>query len=74
MIKVFISTNIRSSNCKKCVFCKYWYDPLNQYIRPKYPNNGVWEYDNDASAKCLQSNLVRKSYGHCNRLVCKIEL
>ena len=24
---------------KRCAFCKYWYDPTNQYIRPQNPKN-----------------------------------
>lgn len=69
---VFQSTNVRTSSARKCVFCKHWYDPTNQYIRPKYPSNGIWEYDNNASSKCLLSNLERKSYGHCNKFEVKI--
>ena len=69
---MFISTSIKSKNFKKCAFCKHWYDPTNQFIRPKYPNNGIWEYDSNATAQCLKSNLKRRAYGSCNQYDCKL--
>lgn len=29
--------NLNHPASHKCAFCKYWYDPMNQAIRPKAP-------------------------------------
>jgi len=34
---------------KRCAFCKYWYDPTNQYIRPQNPKNGIWKFETTAN-------------------------
>ena len=26
-------------------FCKYWYDPTHEHMKPKSPAGGFWEYD-----------------------------
>ena len=31
-----------------CAFCKNWYDPTNQYIKPKYPQLNQWYFDSQA--------------------------
>lgn len=48
---------------RKCAFCKQWYDPTNQFIRPK--NTSYWEYDSNAECKCLRTNTKRKGYQCC---------
>lgn len=37
--------NLNHPASHKCAFCKHWYDPMNQAIRPKAPIVGFWEYD-----------------------------
>jgi len=54
-------------HCKKCAFCKHWYDPTNSAIAPKYPQRGVWEYDQKARKKCLKTNLEKTAASVCGR-------
>ena len=56
---------------RKCAFCKMWYDPTNQHIRPK--NKSYWEYDNNAECKCLRTNAMRKGYQYCHYFESKME-
>lgn len=38
-----LSVNIKID--KRCAFCKNWHDPTSSAIRPKFPAQGIWEYD-----------------------------
>ena len=58
-----IQANIK--NCRRCAFCKHWYDPTNSAISPKYPQQGVWEYDQKATRKCLKNNLNKSASSLC---------
>ena len=62
-------------NQKICAFCKYWYDPTNSAISPKNPYMGIWEYDREATSKCLIHKSPTKCPAHssgCSDYVCKI--
>lgn len=41
---------------KKCAFCKHWYDPSNNAIKPRNPRFNQWEFD-DQSRKCVIKNM-----------------
>ena len=55
-----------------CAFCKHWYDPMNQAIRPKAPIVGFWEYDPLAENQCMVRNMKTRGVQSCNQFVCKI--
>ena len=50
----------------------YWYDPMNQAIRPKAPIVGFGEYDPLAESQCLVRNMKTRGVQSCNQFVCKI--
>lgn len=54
-------------HCRKCAFCKYWYDPTNSAISPKYPQRGIWEYDHRAKKKCLKTNMEKTAASFCSK-------
>lgn len=60
--------------CKKCVFCKYWYDPTNASINPKAPQINIWEYDEKAKRVCLQKGVDMSATASCSKFVCKLEV
>lgn len=64
--------NVKSNSIRHCAFCKYWNDPANQHIRPKFTNVGLWEFDEIAEEVCLKSNMKRKAFGFCKDYQCKI--
>ncbi|MBR1443375.1 MAG: hypothetical protein IJ583_07575 [Firmicutes bacterium] len=66
------TVNVKSA--KKCAFCKYWYDPTNSAISPKFPKQNMWEYDNSIRCKCLQKNIDMPSTSLCAKYECKLEL
>ena len=59
-------------NLKLCAFCKYWYDPTNEHIRPVAPATHFWEYETSAKCKCLKKNIETKGMGTCSQYVCKL--
>ena len=64
--------NLNHPASHKCAFCKHWYDPMNQAIRPKAPIVGFWEYDPLAENQCMVRNMKTRGVQSCNQLVCKI--
>lgn len=59
-----------------CAFCKNWYDPTNQYIKPKYPQLNQWYFDSRAKCKCLAKGQIRQanSGSGCHDFQCKVPL
>ena len=57
---------------KRCAFCKYWYDPTNQYIRPQNPKNGIWKFETTARCVCLKTNLEMGAGMQCSKFENKI--
>jgi len=58
-----MATTRIKENVRKCVTCKHWYDPANQFIKPcRMP--GYWEYDRQARSKCLLTR-VEKCSDYC---------
>ena len=64
--------NLKHPASHKCAFCKYWYDPMSQAIRPKAPIVGFGEYDQLAESQCLVRNMKTRGVQSCNQFVCKI--
>ncbi|HAS78398.1 MAG TPA: hypothetical protein DCS38_01415 [Ruminococcus sp.] len=67
----FMNVNIKAS--KRCGFCKYWYDPQNQYIQPITPSMGSWKLDTSAKCMCLIRNINISANNGCSRYECKIQ-
>lgn len=59
-------------NNKRCAFCKYWYDPVNAHIRPKFPSSGIWEWDENVESICQKTGWKRYSNMMCQDYICKI--
>lgn len=67
-------TSINIKGCKKCAFCKYWYDPTNASINPKSPQVNVWEYDERAMRMCLKSGMKVSAGSSCGKFVGKLDI
>lgn len=53
-------------NCKKCAFCKHWYDPTNSAIAPKSPSIGLWLInDENQKSMCLKRNVQMAAHASC---------
>ena len=65
---------INIEHCKRCAFCKYWQDPVQQYIRPVSTSQNLWEYDNSAQCQCLRKNIKMVSGQNCAQYECKVPL
>lgn len=53
--------------CKKCAFCKNWYDPTNSAIEPKSPVIGLWKIkDTNQRCKCLKKNIDMMANSFCS--------
>ena len=59
---------------KHCAFCKHWYDPTNECIRPKAPKMNLWEYDEKAERMCFLYNSKRPGFAFCRKYDGKIEV
>lgn len=69
---MMISITLRGNNNKRCAFCKYWYDPTNQYIKPKTPTLGMWQYESSAKSMCLAKNNQMSASHQCPKFENKI--
>lgn len=69
---MFVTADVKKSSIKRCAFCKYWNDPANRCIRPKFANVGLWEYDNSAEEVCLKKGVRYKAFNSCRDYECKI--
>ena len=56
----------------RCAFCKYWYDPTNQYIKPQDPKHNLWKFEQTAKCLCLKCNLTKGAGMWCNQFENKI--
>ena len=57
---------------KICAFCKYWYDPTNQHIKPKNPMSGIWYFDKNAKSQCMLNSTKKRSDSGCNKFDKKV--
>lgn len=67
-------STVNIKTVKKCVFCKYWYDPTNSAISPRSPRINLWDYNERAKMKCLQKNCDMVAGAFCNKYECKLEI
>lgn len=65
--------NLNHPDSHKCAFCKHWYDPMNQAIRPKAPIVGFWEYDPLAENQCMVRNMKTEVYSRAISLSVRFE-
>lgn len=63
-------TSIKTT--KLCAFCKYWYDPTNQYIQPSNPSCYMWKYETSAKCMCMKKNIQMEAGFNCSQYVCKL--
>ena len=53
-----------SDRNRYCCFCKHWFDPSCEAVRPKMGKN-LFEIDNTKMKKCLKINLQTKAVYVC---------
>ena len=69
---MFTSFKLDANKNKRCAFCKYWYDPTNQYIKPQDPKHGIWKFETTARCMCLKYNLSKGSAMCCEKFENKL--
>ena len=69
---MMMTMTLRGNSNKKCAFCKHWYDPTNQYIKPKTPSLGMWQYESSAKCMCLLKNIQMPASHQCPKFENKI--
>ena len=57
-----------------CAFCKHWYDPSNNAIKPRNPRFNQWEFDDQCRKMCMKKNLEMNANAFCGWYECKIDL
>lgn len=62
--------NIKTN--KLCAFCKYWYDPTNQYIQPANLPCNIWKYETNAKCLCTKKNYPMGAGSNCSQYECKL--
>lgn len=67
-----VSFKLNGNFNQRCAFCKYWYDPTNQYINPQDPNHNIWKFDTTAKCLCLKWNLKKGAGMRCDEFENKI--
>lgn len=61
---------LETPSMRRCAFCKYWYDPTCEAIRPA---RGQWEYKMGVKKPCrLKHNVETKSSLFCPKFECKL--
>lgn len=63
---------LNGNKIKRCAFCKYWYDPTNEFIKPQYPKTGIWKFETTAHCVCLKRNHKTASGLSCDKFECKV--
>lgn len=66
--------NYSIKNCKKCAFCKYWYDPTNSAIEPRNSRINMWTVDENAKRTCTKLNVEKSATAFCGKYECKLEI
>ncbi len=58
-------------NTRICAFCKYWHDPSDSAINPKYGN--IWEYEDSVRRPCSKNgNLPKQAWSSCGDFSSKL--
>lgn len=65
-------TSINIKKFKYCAFCKYWYDPLNEAVKPKVASMNYWEINPKMQKQCLIKGCQMKAIASCQKYECKI--
>lgn len=69
---MFASFKLDANKNKCCAFCKHWYDPTNQYIKPQDAKNGIWKFETTAKCLCLKWNLQKGAGMRCEKFENKL--
>ncbi len=64
--------NVKTNKIAKCAFCKHWYDPTNEGIRPKQPAAGFWEFDPNRRSLCDIRNSEMAGAQFCGKFESKV--
>ena len=64
--KLGVNKNLRRA------FCKYWYDPTNQYIKPQDAKHNLWKFETNAKCLCLKCNLQKGAGMRCDKFENKL--
>lgn len=63
---------LNGNKVKRCAFCKYWYDPTNQHIKPQDPKHGYWKFDPQAHCICTKKSMNMAGGLYCDKFECKV--
>lgn len=66
------SFKLNGNKNARCAFCKYWYDPTNQYIKPSDTKHSIWKFEMNARCLCLKYNLQKGASMRCSYFENKI--
>lgn len=62
-----------SPGMRKCAFCKFFYDPVNEVIAPKRGQKDMWEFATRVKKPCTQkANREVESQSICPKYECKL--
>ena len=59
-------------SCKKCAFCKYWFDPTLSAIKPENPKINLWSYDSKQKRICTKKNFEMNADATCGMYESKL--
>ena len=66
-------TRLGAPSMRKCAFCRYYYDPVNEVISPKRGTRDSWEYKTNIAKPCLKkANRNVQSQSTCPSFECKL--
>ena len=57
---------------KFCAFCKYWWDPACQYIKPNI--NTQWYLEPSGRCRCIKRGTDTSANQTCQNFKCNIDL
>ena len=69
---MMVSFKLDGNRNQRCAFCKYWYDPINQHIKPQDAKYNLWKFDAAAKCQCLKCNLTKGAGMKCDKFESKI--
>lgn len=69
---MFATFKLDENKNQRCAFCKYWYDPTNQYIKPQDAKHSLWKFETAAKCICLKNNLKMGAGMRCDKFENKI--
>lgn len=63
--------NIKS--CKKCAFCKFWFDPTFSAIKPESPKINLWSFDSKQKRVCIKKGMDMDADATCGKFESKLK-